>query len=249
MDVLNYLHKKIENRPVHLTLLDPEKQPPETAAKIASRAADGGTDGIMIGGSVGISQHTLDNTAKEIKNTTDLPIILFPGDINGITKHADAIFFMSLLNSRNPYYITGAQALGAPVVKKVGIETIPMGYLIIEPGGTVGYIGDARLIPRERPDIAAAYALAAQYMGMKLVYLEAGSGADKHVPAKMIGTVKAAVTIPIIVGGGIKTKEDTAKVAASGADIIVTGTIVEKTDDIGKIEGKIKDITSVIKRH
>jgi len=247
MNVLKYLYEKTKRHPVHLTLLDPDKQPPETAAKIASCAARGGTDGIMIGGSAGISQHNLDNTAKAIKNATgtDLPIILFPGDVSGITKYADAIFFMSLLNSRNPYYITGAQALGAPVVKKAGIETIPMGYLIVEPGGAVGYIADAKLIPQKRADIAAAYALAAQYMGMKLVYLEAGSGADGHVPAKMIGLVKTTTDIPIIVGGGIRTKEDAAKVIEAGADIIVTGTIIEKIDDVEK---KIKEITSAMKR-
>lgn len=245
MSVLDYLEKGTKERTLHLTLLDPDKQKPEEGARMAAMAAEGGTDGIMIGGSVGISQEDLDGTIKAVKEATDLPVILFPGDISGISRYSDAIFFMSLLNSRNPYYITGAQALGAPMVKKAGIEAIPMGYLIIEPGGVVGYVGDAKLVPRSRPDMAAAYSLAAQYMGMKLVYLEAGSGADGHVPEKMVGAVKSVVDIPVIVGGGIRTAEDAARMARAGADIVVTGTVVEDTDDI---TSKIKEIISGLKK-
>lgn len=244
MKVLKYLEQKISKGTVHLTLVDPEKQSPEEAKNIALSAFNGGTDGIMVGGSVGITQKVLDGAIEAIKGEVDLPVILFPGDVTGISKHADAIFFMSLLNSRNPYYITGAQAIGAPLVKKVGIEAIPMGYIIIEPGGTVGYVGDAKAVPRNKPEVASSYALAAQYLGMKLVYLEAGSGVEKHIPEKMISIVKRTIDIPLVVGGGIKTGEDAARVAKAGADIIVTGTIVEKVSDVEK---KIKEITSSIK--
>jgi phosphoglycerol geranylgeranyltransferase len=244
MKVLKYLEQKISKGTVHLTLVDPEKQSPEEAKKITLSAFNGGTDGIMVGGSVGITQRVLDGAIEAIKGEVDLPVILFPGDVTGISKHADAIFFMSLLNSRNPYYITGAQAIGAPLVKKVGIEAIPMGYIIIEPGGTVGYVGDAKAVPRNKPEVASSYALAAQYLGMKLVYLEAGSGVEKHIPEKMISIVKRTIDIPLVVGGGIKTKEDATRVAKAGADVIVTGTIVEKVSDVEK---KIKEITSSIK--
>jgi phosphoglycerol geranylgeranyltransferase len=245
MTVLEYLVGKSHKRPVHLTLLDPDKQPPEAARSIALEALEGGTDGIMIGGSAGINQENLDETARCIKENTELPVILFPGDVTGITRYADALFFMSLLNSRNPYYITGAQAIGAPFVKKAGIESIPMGYIVIEPGGAVGYIGDAKLIPRDRAEIAVSYALAAQYLGMKLVYLEAGSGVAEPVPPMMIAGVKAALDVPLIVGGGIRTAEDALTVVKAGADIIVTGTLVEKVENVR--EG-ISSITSVIKK-
>jgi phosphoglycerol geranylgeranyltransferase len=240
MKVLEHLEKNT----LHLTLLDPDKQAPDEAGEIASSASKGGTDGIMVGGSLGISQEDLDATVKSIKENTELPVILFPGGVTGISANADAIFFMSLLNSKNPYFITGAQATGAPIVKAVGIEPISMGYIVIEPGGAVGKVGEADLIPRDNPAAAVGYALTAQYLGMKLVYLEAGSGADKHVPEEMVSAVKRALNIPLIVGGGIRTGEDARAVRSAGADIIVTGTVVEQTADV---EGKIKEITEALK--
>jgi len=153
---------------------------------------------------------------------------------------------MSLLNSSNPYWITGAQALGAPTIKKIGIETISMGYLVVEPGGTVGWVGDAKIIPRLKPDLATAYAMAAEFMGMKLIYLEAGSGADEHIPEEMIRMVKKMTNSLIIVGGGIRTGEDAASVASAGADILVTGTVVENTSNIkDKIRELVDGIRSV----
>jgi phosphoglycerol geranylgeranyltransferase len=244
MAVLEQLLTKFNiGRSMHLTLLDPDKQSPELAKSIAIQALEGGTDGIMIGGSVGVNQENLDATAQIIKKNVPLPVILFPGDITGITHYADAVFFMSLLNSRNPYYITGAQSLGAPVIKKTGLESIPMGYIVIEPGGAVGVIGDAKLIPRNRGDIAASYALAAQYLGMKIVYLESGSGVPKYLPSKMISQVKSVLDIPLIVGGGIKTEKDALNVVKAGADIIVTGTLVE---NVKNVKESISKITSAI---
>ncbi len=243
MSVFKYLKEKTAKGTIHLTLLDPEKQTPKEAGEIALSASKGGTSGIMVGGSTNIMQSKLDETVKEIKSKVDLPVILFPGDVSGVSRHADALFFMSLLNSRNPYFITGAQVAGAPFVKKSGIEAISMGYVIVEPGGAAGKVGDAKVIPRDNADLATAYALAAQYLGMKLVYLEAGSGAESHVPDDMIKTVKSAIDITLIVGGGIKTKEDAREVAQAGANIIVTGTVVERVDDV---EGRIREIVQAI---
>ncbi len=244
MRVLEYLARGSSKKTLHLTLIDPDKQRAKEAGEIAQSAGRGGTNGIMVGGSVGISQNNLDSTVAAIKECVDLPVILFPGDVAGISAKADAIFFMSLLNSRNPYYITGAQAAGAPLVKRAGIEAIPMGYIVVAPGGAAGYVGDARLIPRDRPEVAAGYALAAQFLGMKLVYLEAGSGAAEPVPAEMIAATKKSIEIPLIVGGGIRDGKAAARAAKAGADIIVTGTIVEKTRDVKK---KIAEITAAIK--
>jgi phosphoglycerol geranylgeranyltransferase len=243
MNVENYIRKSLKDHKIHLTLLDPEEQTPEEAVKIANAAISGGTDGIMLGGSTSNSTE-LDATAKALKENVEVPIILFPGNISGVSNYADAIFFMSLLNSSNPYWITGAQALGAPIIKKFGIETISMGYLVVEPGGTVGWVGDAKIIPRIKPDLAAAYAMAAEFMGMKLFYLEAGSGADKHVPEQMIQMVKKTTDTILIVGGGIRTGEEAANIASAGADILVTGTIVENTSNI---EGKIKELVEGIR--
>ena len=174
-------------------------------------------------------------------------MILFPGSHGGISKYADAIFFMSLLNSRNPFFITGSQALGAFTVKRYGIEPIPMAYLVIEPGETVGWVGDAKPIPRHKPKIAAAYALAGQYLGMRFVYLEAGSGAREPVPPEMISLVRKVIDVPLIVGGGIRTGEQARKAVEAGADIIVTGTAVEKAGSLEKAREKLEELNKGIK--
>ena len=216
----------------HLTLIDPDSQKPAQAAIMAEAAAQGGTDAIMVGGSIGAAGIRLYETVEQIKKKTDLPVILFPSSVAGLCENADAVFFMSLLNSRTPAYIVENQALGAPIVLRYGLEPIPMAYIIIEPGGTVGFVGDARLIPRKKPELAVAYALAAKYMGMRLIYLEAGSGADSPVPIPMVAAVKKAIgNTLLVVGGGIRSKEAAVELVAAGADLLVTGTAVERSRD------------------
>ena len=245
MKVKNYIDDTLNDHKIHLTLLDPEEQSPEEAVRIAKEAIAGGTDGIMLGGST-TEPTELDATAKALQENVDIPIILFPGNISGVSKYADAIFFMSLLNSTNPYWIIGAQALAAPGIKKMGIEVVSMVYLVVEPGGTVGWVGDAKLIPRNKPDISVAYAMAAECFGMQLLYLEAGSGANEHIPEEMIAGVKKMTSLTLIVGGGIRDGEAAARVAKAGADIIVTGTVVEDSSDVkDKIEELVEGIRSV----
>lgn len=230
----------------HLTLIDPDSQSPEEAARMARAATEGGTDAIMVGGSVGAAGVLLHETVKKIKEQTDLPVILFPSSVAGLCENADAVFFMSLLNSRSPAYIVENQALGAPLILRYGLEPLPMAYIIIEPGGTVGYVGDARLIPRRKPELAAAYALAAKYMGMRLVYLEAGSGADSPVPTKMVALVKKLIgDVLLIVGGGIRSGAAAAELVAAGADLIVTGTAVERSQDVASF---VSEMTTCIRR-
>lgn len=231
MIVEEHVQNLLKKGKIHLTLLDPDEQTPQEALKKAKEAVAAGSHGIMLGGSITNSQD-LDATAKIIRENLDTPIILFPGNTTGVSSYAHAIFFMSVLNSTNPYWIIGAQALGAPLVKRTGIQTIPMGYIIVEPGGTAGWVGDAKAIPRNKPDIAVAYALAAEFLGMRFLYLEAGSGVDKPVPTEMIGAVKKYTNHTLIVGGGIRTRDDAQKVAAAGADIIVTGTVVEESSNV-----------------
>ena len=230
----------------HLTLIDPDSQSPRQAAAMALAAAKGGTDAIMVGGSVGAAGILLHETVREIKEKTDLPVILFPSSVAGLCENADAVFFMSLLNSRSPAYIVENQALGAPLILRYGLEPIPMAYIIIEPGGTVGFVGDARLIPRRKPELAAAYALAGKFMGMRMVYLEAGSGADSPVPAGMVALVKKLLgDVLLIVGGGIRSGSAAADLVNAGADLIVTGTAVEKSQDVTSF---VSELTNSIRR-
>jgi len=242
MDVENYINETLKDHKLHFTLIDPDEQSPEEAVIIAKEAQRANSDGILVGGSI-TDQDDLNLTVKALKENTDLPVVLFPGNISGVSKYADALLFMSLLNSTNPYWITGAQALSAPSVKKMGIETIPMGYLIIEPGGTVGWVGDAKLVPRKKSDLALAYSMAAEFMGMRVIYLEAGSGADSHIPLDFIVKVKKLTNLIVIVGGGIRTAEDAREVSQAGADIVITGTVVEETENT---YDKIKELTDAI---
>ena len=174
---------------VHLTLIDPDSQLPEDAGKMAHEAFLGGTDAIMVGGSTGATGSAVEQTVQKIKSVCDLPVILFPGNVGGLSESADAVFFMSLLNSRDINYITTNQAIGAPIIYKFGMEAISMAYIIIEPGGAAGWVGDARLIPRNKPKLAVAYSLAAKYLGMHYIYLEAGSGADMIVTGTIVEQV------------------------------------------------------------
>jgi phosphoglycerol geranylgeranyltransferase len=229
--VEKYLLGKIKaDGAIHITLVDPEKITPPQAARVAENSKASGTSAMMIGGSTFVSQAHLDGVVKAIRHTVKIPTILFPNNITGISRYADAIWFMSLLNSVDPYFLIGAQILGAPLVRKYGLEPISMGYIIVGEGGTAGIIGKAIPVPYNKPDLAAAHALAGKYLGMHFIYLEGGSGAKTPVPPEMIRTVKPFIDIPLIVGGGIRTKEQALAAASAGADVIVTGNIMESTN-------------------
>jgi phosphoglycerol geranylgeranyltransferase len=220
---------------IHMTLVDPEKMTPSQAARVAEDSKINGTSAIMIGGSTFVSQTHLDDIIKTIGQTVNIPTILFPNNITGISRFADAIWFMSLLNSVDPYFLIGAQILGAPLVKKFDLEPISMGYIIVGEGGTAGVVGKAIPIPYDKSELAVAHALAGQYLGMRFIYLEGGSGAKNPVPPEMIQRVKQSIDVPLIVGGGIRTKEQAIAASSSGADVIVTGNIIESTDSKQKI--------------
>ena len=241
-----YLLEKIKiEGSIHITLIDPEKVTAQQAARIAENSQSSGTAAIMIGGSTFASQTHLDDVVKAIKSKVKIPTILFPNNITGISSHADAIWFMSLLNSVDPYFLMGAQILGAPLVKKYGLEPLAMGYIIVGDGGTAGIVGKAISVPYAKPDLAAAHALAGQYLGMRFIYLEGGSGAANPVPPEMIGAVKHLLEVPLIVGGGIKTKEQAIAAVSAGADIIVTGNVTESSDATQRIAEIIKAIKRV----
>ncbi len=242
--VEKYLNSKIrKDGGIHLTLIDPEKASPITAAEIARRAERDKTAAIMVGGSTVTSTKQLEDTVKAVKQAVEIPVILFPNNITGICPHADAIWFMSLLNSSDPYFIFGAHVLGAPLVKKFGLEPIPLGYIIVGEGGVASIVGRAFPIPPDRPELAVAHALAAEYLGMRFVYLEAGSGVKNPVPARMIRAVKSIISVPLIVGGGIRTSKQAKEAVKAGADAIVTGNITESGEG-----DRLKELISNVRR-
>lgn len=235
-NVEKYLLERIRSeKTIHMTLIDPEKVTPAQASRIAANAKTSQTSAIMVGGSTFSSVLHLDAIIRAIKRTVDIPVILFPNNVTGISKHADAIWFMSLLNSVDPYFLIGAQILGAPLVKRHHIEPISMGYIIVGEGGTAGIVGRAVAIPYDKPELVVAHALAGQYLGMRFIYLEAGSGAKNPVPPEMIRMVKSAIDVPLIVGGGIRSGQQALNAASAGADVIVTGNVLERAESRSKV--------------
>jgi len=222
------LREELETGPVHFTLIDPEKSPGERAAAVARRAVEAGTHAILLGGSTGISRELMGGAARAIRQAVRVPTIIFPEGPGSLAPEAHAVLFMSLLNSRSLDLVVRAHARAAPVVRAMGLEAIPMGYLVIAPGMRVGEVGQVDPIPRDAPEVAAGYALAAEMLGMRLVYLEAGSGAPSPVPSELVRAVRAAVRVPLIVGGGIRSGADARPLLEAGADILVTGTITEE---------------------
>ncbi|MGI0081427.1 MAG: geranylgeranylglyceryl/heptaprenylglyceryl phosphate synthase [Nitrososphaerales archaeon] len=211
-------------------LLDSENLPPSKAATLAVAIERCGAKAILVGGSTATDQIQLESLVSRIKGKITSPVILFPGNVTGVSPSADAIFFSCLMNSDNPYFITEAQALAAFAVRKYRLEAIPMGYLVVGEGGAAGFIGRARGIPPNKPGIAAMYALAAQYFGMRFFYLEAGSGADDQVSKSFISSVRSVYDGTLVVGGGINTPEQAVQASRAGADVIVVGSLLEKNN-------------------
>ncbi|MCL2785774.1 MAG: geranylgeranylglyceryl/heptaprenylglyceryl phosphate synthase [Methanomassiliicoccaceae archaeon] len=240
MNVKRYILEKVTKGTIHLTLIDPAKQPAAKAAEIAAKAYEAGTDAFMLGGSTGVTRENLDETSEAIKGVCDLPIIFFPSGAKAISGKCDAIFYMSMVNSVDIGWVIGEQVKGSLVTRKLGLEPISMGYIIVEPGMKVSEVGRAEPIKRDDPESAMAYALACEYLGMSFVYLEAGSGADVPVPPEMIKAVKSILTVPLIVGGGIRTPEAAAAARLAGADAVVTGTFFETCSDLVKLKDVIE---------
>lgn len=225
-----------------MTLVDPDKQQPADSAGIAHKAEELGTDAIMVGGSTGVTQENLDATVDMIKSSCRLPVIYFPSGANAIARRCDAVYFMSMLNSRNVRNVTGEHWRGAPIIRKMGLETISMGYVIVAPGMKVGEVGEADLVQRDDLERAVGYAIAAEMFGMDLFYLEAGSGAPSPVPPEMVRAVKTNIRMPVIVGGGITKAGHVTPLLKAGADIFVTGTLVEN----GHYEGGLRDVIDAV---
>lgn len=226
--VLDGLTERLRAGPLHFTLIDPDKSPGTKAAEIAEGAVGLGSDAILLGGSTGISREKMAAAARAVKAAVPVPTIIFPEGPSSLTDAADAVLFMSLLNSRRLDLVIRVHALAAPHIRSMGLETIALGYLVIAPGMRVGEVGEVDVVPRDAPKVAIGYALAAELLGMKMVYLEAGSGAPAPVPAEMVREVRAVLHIPLIVGGGIRTAADARTLLEAGAQILVTGTVTEE---------------------
>ena len=225
----NYLKSRRKKSPILFVLIDSEASNIKLAVELAKKSEKLGAASILIGGSSATNQFEMDKVVGSIKKAVKIPIILFPGNITGVVPQADAILFSSLLNSENPYYISQAQALGAPNVMKFGLEPLPTAYLVVGEGTSAWFVGSARGIPFDKPKIAAAYSLSAQYLGMRFVYLEAGSGAKQSVSPEMVKTVRRVFDGFIIVGGGIKDAKTAKSLVKAGADGLVIGTLLEQT--------------------
>ena len=227
--ILNYLLSiKEEKGAGYIVLIDPDKNSEKKLEEKISKINNSGVDAIFVGGSL-ILDNNCERRVSVIKSLSELPVIFFPGGISQLNKYYDAMLFMSILSGRNPHYLIGEQVVAAPIVKDLGIEVIPTGYLIVDGGNnsSVQFMSGSNPIPIEKPDILVAHALAAQYLGKKLVYLESGSGAKKSIPNKLVNAVNSYIDVPIIVGGGIRSPESAYEKVQAGASFIVTGTVIE----------------------
>lgn len=223
-------------------LIDPDNFAAKAAGRVAKTSQRLGFDCILVGGSTLGDQAHLDDVVHTIKRNVTCPVILFPGNITGISRHADAILFSSLLNSTNTYFIIGAQAIGAIQVNRYRLEAIPMGYLVFGDESTTSFIGQTRPLPYSKPGLAVMYALAAQYLGMRALYLEAGSGSNHPMPPQIVKAVRKHYRGLLVVGGGITTPQTAASLASAGADLLVIGNLLERTD----FEAKLAPITKAL---
>jgi phosphoglycerol geranylgeranyltransferase len=229
MQIYNHILNTIKNKgAAYLVLLDPDKLLDEKATLFLKHCERSGVDGFLIGGSLMMSDN-FESLIKNVKANTNLPAIIFPGSIDQISPIADAILFLSVVSGRNADHLIGRHVIASPMIKRSGIEPISTGYILIESGVTTTavYMSGSMPLPRNKPEIAAATALAAEYLGMKLIYLEAGSGADQAVPDDLINAVSNTCTVPVIVGGGIRSPLVAREKVDSGANVIVTGNFFE----------------------
>ncbi|RYZ23677.1 MAG: geranylgeranylglyceryl/heptaprenylglyceryl phosphate synthase [Chitinophagaceae bacterium] len=233
--------KKNRGAKAFALLIDPDKVTPASLDELMTQAEGAGVDLYFVGGSLVVTDN-LDNCVLQIKARTRKPVILFPGSPSQLSRHADALLYLSLISGRNPELLIGQHVISAPFVKKSGLEIMPTGYCVIDGGAptTVSYISNASPIPHDKADIALCTALAGEMLGMKLIYLDAGSGARRPVSTEMIRAVSSHVEVPVIVGGGIRDAEAAHAACRAGADVVVVGNAIEKDPSI------IQDIAAAI---
>ena len=212
----------------YFVLIDPDTRKNDDLKSFVREICNRGVDAILVGGSL-IIDSDFQATVRLIKDASAIPVILFPGSVSQINCRVDAVLYLSLISGRNPNYLFGEHVIAAPTIRKLGIEPISTGYMLFESGKTTTaeFMSNTRPLPANKPEIAMAHALAAQYMGMSTIYLEAGSGAENSVPNDIIRAVSQYVEIPIITGGGIRTPEEARAKIESGSTFVVTGNVYD----------------------
>ena len=233
--------RKSQSKKSFAVLVDPDKVNDNSVEDLIQLSLDAKVDYFLVGGSLVISSY-LDECVQLIKRSCDIPVILFPGSPSQVSKYADALLYLSLISGRNPELLIGQHVVSAPFVKKSGLEIMSTGYMVIDGGAptTVSYISNASPLPADKNEIAMCTAMAGEMLGMKLIYMDAGSGAKKAISETMIEKVAACIEVPLIVGGGITTAEKAYLNCKAGADVIVVGNAIEKDASL------IKEIASAI---
>ncbi|MEY3432798.1 MAG: hypothetical protein RL131_734 [Bacteroidota bacterium] len=223
------LGNKQANKKSLAVLIDPDKTSISQADALLENCTLAEVDLIFVGGSLVVSDH-LEQLVQHIKKECDIPVVLFPGSPSQVTPYADALLYLSLISGRNPELLIGQHVISAPQVRKSGLEILSTGYMVIDGGAptTVSYISNASPIPADKNEIAVCTAMAGEMLGMKLIYMDAGSGAKKPISESMIQSVASQIQIPLIVGGGIRDAEKAYLNCKAGADIIVVGNAIEK---------------------
>lgn len=236
--------KKKQGKKQFAILIDPDKPSEKELKKIARIASENKVDYFFVGGSL-LTNDSLDVCIKIIKANCDIPVVLFPGNALQMSPKADAFLYLSLISGRNPELLIGAHVISAPYLKLSGLEVISTGYMLIDGGKstTVTYMSNSLPIPADKPDISSCTAMAGEMLGMKIIYMDAGSGAQNHIPLEMVKMVSQSVDVPLIIGGGIRTPELAVEVAKMGADLIVVGNKFESDPNlISKIATAIHSI-------
>jgi phosphoglycerol geranylgeranyltransferase len=241
----NWLHNSAREKKLFI-LLDPDHCDLASIATMAGIAAEAKVSGFLAGTSLMMSSH-LASMIEELKIQSGLPVILFPGDAGQVVSQADAMLFLSLISGRNPQFLIGEHVRAAPQIARSGMECIPTAYMLVESGicTSAQFMSGSQPLPRNKPDIAVAHALAAKALGLRTLYLEAGSGALKRVPDEMITAVKSVYDYPLIVGGGIRDAKEVSAVAKAGADIVVVGSVIE--EKLGDEQGLYQRISELMK--
>lgn len=249
----NNVYKSIEskfNNKVKMfgVLIDPDKQNVKELLETVKACNESDVDYFFVGGSI-ITQGDMQKTTRLIKENSTKPIIIFPGNPDQISKYADAILFLTLISGRNPEFLIGHQVTAAPIIQKTKLEVIPTGYLLVDCGTTTTaiYVSDTNPIPHSNAEIAANTALAGEYLGLKLTYIDGGSGAKKCISKAMISKTKEALNGPLIIGGGIRTSEAAKEIYKAGADIIIIGNGAEENRNLIKEIAQMKSTFNVLK--
>jgi putative glycerol-1-phosphate prenyltransferase len=210
-------------------LIDPDKLSDDQFAEMSKIAGEAGVNFLFVGGSL-LTSDTLFRCVRTLKENSDIPVVLFPGNTYQISRNADAILFLSLISGRNPDMLIGMHVISAPYIKLSGLEAIPTGYMLIDSGKptSVTYMSNSMPIPRDKNDIAACTAMAGEMLGLRLIYMDAGSGADVAISEEMISFVKGSIDAPLIIGGGVRSPQIAEKMYRAGADTIVIGNHFEE---------------------